>query len=120
MAIVWSVRANDGATVGAIVARAGGDALAVEEGRVFIGRRRVQTATDAVSVGDLVSIAPPSARADVKLLSRTSEIVAADKPAGMPTIADHGGASHTLVAAVAREVGTAPSRLHPTSRSTAT
>ena len=44
------------------------------------------------------------------------DVVAVDKPAGMPTIADHDGAAHALIAATARALEVDPGRLHPTSR----
>jgi len=52
----------------------------------------------------------------VTILANEDDVVAADKPAGMPTIADQSGASHTLVAAVARALGVPPARVHATSR----
>jgi 23S rRNA pseudouridine1911/1915/1917 synthase len=112
------VCAADGTSLGAIVAKAGGDESAVADGRVFIGRRRASLATDSVSVGDEVTIAPP-VLADahgVSILARDGDIVAVAKPAGIPTIADHGGASHALVARVAAALGVPEERVHPTSR----
>ena len=52
----------------------------------------------------------------MRVILREDDLVAVDKPAGMPTIADHGGAAHALVAATARALGIDPARLHPTSR----
>jgi RluA family pseudouridine synthase len=52
----------------------------------------------------------------VHVILHADEIVAVDKPAGMPTIADQDGAAHALVAAAARALGVDPARLHPTSR----
>lgn len=106
-------------TVGAIVAKAGGDARAVAEGRVFIGRRRALSEGDAVAQGDEVTIAPPvddAAPAHVTLIARDGDVVAVFKPAGIPTIPDHGGASHTLVARVAAMLDVTAERVHPTSR----
>src|SRR5262249_24850653 len=42
--------------------------------------------------------------------------IALAKPAGMPTIADHGGSRDTLLAQAARLAGLAVDRVHPTSR----
>jgi 23S rRNA pseudouridine1911/1915/1917 synthase len=115
----WAVRVGDGATVAEIVARAGGDPGAVGEGRVFVGRRRVQDANEAVAPGDELSIAPPAAHAEdgeVAILAREDDLLAVLKPAGIPTIADHGGAAHALVARAARLAGVDEARLHPTSR----
>jgi len=89
----------------------------VEEGRVFIGRRRVKSAGEPVEAGDIVEIAPPRAPiAGVRVLFEEDDLVAVDKPAGMPTIADHGGAAHALVAVAAQALGVDPESLHPTSR----
>jgi 23S rRNA-/tRNA-specific pseudouridylate synthase len=114
----WIVRPGDGRTVGAILARAGADAAAVGEGRVFVGRRRVRAADEAVREGDEVNVAAPRAEAaaSARILLHEDDLVAADKPAGIPTIADHGGAAHALVALVARAVGVDEARVHPTSR----
>ncbi len=112
-------------TVGAIVAKAGGDARAVADGRVFIGRKRATSDADTVAVGDEVTIAevaastPTSAGAttnDVAMIARDGDVVACFKPAGIPTIPDHGGASHALVARVAAMLGVAEASVHPTSR----
>jgi 23S rRNA-/tRNA-specific pseudouridylate synthase len=113
------VRPGDGATVRAVLARAGADPDAVREGRVFVGLRRVRRDDEPVRPGDELSVArrpsvPGSGAA--QLLLRTPDLVAADKPAGMPTIPDHEGAAHAFLARVAHAAGLAPSRLHPTSR----
>jgi 23S rRNA-/tRNA-specific pseudouridylate synthase len=115
----WIVREGDGDTVGAIVRRAApGDERALAEGRVFIGRRRAVAAGDGVAVGDEVSIASPAPGGDAvaTVLARGDGWVAVDKPAGLPTIPDQGGASHALVALAARALSMEPSRLHATSR----
>jgi len=113
----WLVRAGDGRVVGDVLARAGADAAAVAEGRVFVGRRRAVRADEAVHEGQVVEIAAPrEASANVHVLADTGDMIAVDKPAGIPTIADHGGAAHALVALVARTLGLDASRLHPTSR----
>ena len=115
---VWAVRDGDGATVGAIVARAGGDGAAIADGRVFIGRRRVRGDGERVSVGDEVRIAslPTAAPVDILILADEDDLVAVAKPAGIPTIADHAGAAHALVAGTARALGIREAELHPTSR----
>jgi 23S rRNA pseudouridine1911/1915/1917 synthase len=115
----WIARPGDGSRVRDVLARAAGgaDEAAVAEGRVFVGRRRVRSGDEAVRVGDVVEVAPPRKEpARPVILLETDDLVAVDKPAGIPTIADHGGAAHALVAAVARELGVEASRLHPTSR----
>lgn len=114
----WVVRLEDGETVEEIVRAAGGDLQAIAEGRVFLGRRRVLAGSEPVRMGEEISIAPPQSTSDagVRILFTTANMVAVDKPAGMPTIADHAGATHTLVAEVARQIDRKVSELHPTSR----
>ncbi len=116
--IRWHVADGDGADVGAIVLRAGGDARAIADGRVFVGRRRARGADEAVRAGDEVTIAPPRAEndGDVTILARSNDLIAVAKPAGIPTIADHRGASHSLLAVVARIAGVEEDALHATSR----
>jgi RluA family pseudouridine synthase len=100
-----------------VLARAGADDRAVQEGRVFVGRRRVKSAGEPVKAGDVVEVAPPrEAIAGVRVLFEEDDLVAVDKPAGMPTIADHGGSAHALVAVAAQALGVDPESLHPTSR----
>jgi RluA family pseudouridine synthase len=70
-----------------------------------------------VWLGQVVTIAealetPPA----IVVLTDQDGLVAVDKPAGIPTIPDHAGAAHSLVAAVAGTLGCAPQELHPTSR----
>src|SRR5580700_3581316 len=100
----WIVRPDDGRTVREVLARAGADDDALGEGRVFVGRRRVRRGDEPVRGGDVVSIAARSAdpgRSAVILL-HAGDLVAADKPAGIPTIPDHTGSAHALIATVAR------------------
>jgi len=116
----WIVREGDPKTVEAIVRAAGGDARAVAEGRVFVGRRRSTRGDEPVRVGDEVRIAAPRAVSaeddEVRLLHRTRDWLALEKPAGIPTIPDHGGAKGSLLAHAARLAKMDPSAVHPTSR----
>jgi 23S rRNA pseudouridine1911/1915/1917 synthase len=115
----WIVRDGDGVTVGAIVAKAApGDDGAIADGRVFVGKRRALAAAEAVTAGDDVTVAdaPKAAAPAIRILKRGKGWVAADKPAGIPTIADHGGASNALLPLTARAVGFEPARMHATSR----
>jgi len=109
---------DDGPTVRDVLARANADAQALREGRVFVALRRVRRADEAVRDGDVVEVAPPrlTSAQPIAILAETRDLVAVDKPAGVPTIADHGGAAHALVALSARALGIAESDLHPTSR----
>ena len=52
----------------------------------------------------------------VDILFETDGLVAAVKPAGMPTVPDHVGSSHAFVSLVAEAVGRKPSELRVTSR----
>ena len=113
----WVVRAGEARTVADVLAAMVADATAVAEGRVFVGRRRVQNASDVVRAGDEVTVAPPVEGAGViRVLARAKGAVAVDKPAGVPTIADHGGRAHALAALVARTLGVEEATLHATSR----
>jgi 23S rRNA-/tRNA-specific pseudouridylate synthase len=114
----WIVQPGDGRTVGDVLVRAGADGRAVDDGRVFVGKRRVRRADESVVPGDIVSVAAPRAGAVVTphILLHEGDLVAADKPAGIPTIPDHAGAAHALVTAVARTLGVDVARVHPTSR----
>jgi 23S rRNA-/tRNA-specific pseudouridylate synthase len=102
------------------LARAGADAQAVREGRVFVGRTRVRRDDECVNVGDAIEVAPAreTSAADDPLivLAREGDLVAVDKPSGIPTIPDHSGASHSLLVRVAGMLGLDPARVHPTSR----
>ncbi len=114
----WTVRPGDGPTVRDVLARAGADADAVRDGRVFLGRTRVRSDEERVQVGDEIDVAPPQQPAGegVTVLAQEGDLIAVAKPAGIPTIPDHGGASHSLVARVAKTLGLEAVRVHPTSR----
>jgi RluA family pseudouridine synthase len=116
----WIVREGDGATVGDVLAKAGADVDAVGDGRVFVGRTRVRRADELVKVGDEVRVsAKHEARArdpGVQVLARTADLIAVDKPAGIPTIPDQHGAAHSLLARVVRALGLDGAGVHPTSR----
>lgn len=112
----WIVEADADGTIEAIVLRAGGDALALAEGRVFIGRLRARGG-EVVQAGTEVTLHEArEALSGVNILRREDDFVAVDKPAGIPTIADHGGQAHALVALVARTLDVPESAVHPTSR----
>lgn len=133
----WVVREGDGATVADILARAREDVRAVGEGRVFVGRVRVADAARPVRVGDEVKIgasvgASASASADAgaraggtggagarpewSVLWEREGLLACNKPAGIPTVADHLGASHALVVLAARKTGRSVAEMRVTSR----
>jgi RluA family pseudouridine synthase len=113
----WIVRPGDGRTVRDVLVAAGADPEAVADGRVFVGRRRVRREGEPVRVADVVVVAPPRpAIPPPRVIARDRDIVAIDKPAGVPTIGDQTGEAHSLATATARALGVASSLLHPTSR----
>ena len=115
----WVVRAGDGKTVAEIVRKAGEAERALVEGRVFIGRRRVTSGGTPVKVGDeiLIGAAPStSTRESWRVIWEAAGLLACFKPAGMPTVPDHQGASHSLVALAAESIGTTTGQLYVTSR----
>lgn len=110
----WVVRSA--ASIEEVVRLAGADDAAIDDGRVFVGRVRAKRGVK-VAVGAEVTVhAPPAAIGSIEVLRASAELVVVAKPAGIPTIPDHAGAAHSLLAAAAREVGCAPAALHPTSR----
>jgi len=113
----WVVRAGDGPLLRDVLARADVDAGAVRDGRVFVGRHRVVRDDEAVLEGDVVEVAgPQDGPGEARILADGGDVVAVEKPAGIPTIADHAGAAHALVTLAARALGVEASHLHPTSR----
>jgi 23S rRNA pseudouridine1911/1915/1917 synthase len=110
----WSVTASEAGPLGDLVK----DDAAVAEGRVFVGRKRVQDATFLLTEGDEVTLAAPAEghEGEVVVLARQGELLALWKPAGIPTIPDHGGSSHTLLAHAARIADMPIDAVHPTSR----
>ena len=116
----WVVRAGDGKTVAEIVRKAGEAERALSEGRVFVGRRRVTSGALPVKPGDEVIIGPapsaPNASPTWSVIWERVGLIACLKPAGMPTVPDHDGASHALVALVAASLGKTANDLFVTSR----
>jgi 23S rRNA pseudouridine1911/1915/1917 synthase len=111
------VRTGDGTTVAEVLGQAGLDESAIDEGRVFVARRRVRHGSESVAEGAVVEVASPRAvPRTVRVVMQEDDLVAVDKPAGMPTIPDHTGAAHSLVHVAAKTLGIEASRLHPTSR----
>jgi 23S rRNA-/tRNA-specific pseudouridylate synthase len=112
----WVVRPTDPKTVGEIVTLANEPLTAVDEGRVFVGKRRATSANEPVKAGDEVRIGKVDESTDVPILVMHGDLVAVAKPAGIPTVPDHQGASHSLVAVVARMLKKKPADLRITSR----
>ncbi|OJY26181.1 MAG: hypothetical protein BGO98_35670 [Myxococcales bacterium 68-20] len=119
---MWVVRPGDGRTVADIVRRAGESPAAIEDGRVFIGKKRVTRADQLVAAGDAVRIGPgrppesSHVAPNVEILFHEGGLVACVKPAGLPTVPDHAGSAHSLVAIVARSIGAKTEYLRVTSR----
>ncbi|MCL2723208.1 MAG: RluA family pseudouridine synthase [Polyangiaceae bacterium] len=116
----WVVRLEDGARLADVVACAGEDHSAISEGRVFIGSKRATTLDAKVRPGDEVRIGtrqdPTVQAAHVPILFAEDGILACNKPAGIPTVPDHAGAAHSLVALVAEQAKLRASDLRITSR----
>ena len=81
---------------------------ALEDGRAFVNGARATPAT-TLAPGDVVEVWAARATSDAPLviLHRSGGIIAVDKPAELPTIADHRGAA-SLTSLVALEVGGEP------------
>jgi len=122
----WVVRAGDGATVGDILRKIGASPEAVAEGRVFVGRVRMTRVDTRVAQGDEITVGVlPQQRAEapnrsdsiaIPILWQRDGLVACVKPASIPSVADHVGGSHSLVALVARQLAMSPDDLRVTSR----
>ncbi len=92
------------------------DPMAVDEGRVFIGKKRAKRGDvvrdeSEVRVHDKRAIA-----ASVVFLHREKDLVAVDKPAGIATVPDTRDAHNSLVHRVARELDVRAESIHVTSR----
>lgn len=112
----WVVRPNDPKTVGAIVSLAKEPLSAIDEGRVFVGKKRATSPDVPVKPGEEVRIGRRDESADVPILVQMGDLIAVAKPAGIPTVPDHHGSSHSLVAVVARMLSLEPTALRITSR----
>jgi RluA family pseudouridine synthase len=116
---IWVVRPGDGTTLADVLSRLGDDPTSMAEGRVFVGKRRATRADQPIRPGDTVRIGPRAAPREapaIQVLFEREGIVATVKPAGIPTVPDHGGASHSFVALVAAAIGARPDELRVTSR----
>ncbi|MGH7283611.1 MAG: hypothetical protein ACRELY_18960, partial [Polyangiaceae bacterium] len=103
---VWVVTKDDGKTIRAIVERMGGDARAIAEGRVFIGKRRANRDDAPVAIGDEVSVSPAAERErSVDILHFGDGLLVVDKPAGMSTIPDQTSREGSLLVLAARAAG---------------
>lgn len=91
---------------------------AIAEGRVFVGKKRALSIDVALRVGDEVRVgaAEREDRVEIPIVFERSGVVACLKPAGIPTVPDHAGSSHALVAIVAKQIGRRTDDLRITSR----
>lgn len=121
----WVVRPGDGERVDDVLRKVGESLAAIDEGRVFVGKKRVTRAGWPISPGDEVRIGPPpkpmpsadaGAVPEVELRFVRDGLLACIKPAGIPTVPDHTGASHALTTLAARAAGVRPTALRVTSR----
>lgn len=110
-----SLVADRDAALGEFLEQLGADAeAALADGRLFIGRKRARSSKDRVRKAELLVIHAPRAIAEgARLLTTHDDVVAAFKPAGMPTIPDHRGARGSLLDLMQKETSLS---LHTTSR----
>lgn len=122
----WVVRPGDGERVDDVLRKVGESLSAIDEGRVFVGKKRVTRAGWPLATGDEVRIGPPTKPAhstdvaaslpDVEVLFVRDGLLACIKPAGVPTVPDHAGAAHALTTLAARTARLRPDTLRVTSR----
>ncbi len=115
--LCWVVE-NDDTRLGEVIARLGTPARdALAEGRVFVAGRRAHDATVALAAGTPVEVtaAREAGDDDVALLASHDGIVAAYKPAALPTEPDRAGRSSAR-RVVSRRLDMEESRLHALSR----
>ena len=94
-------------TISAILPRFGeGASRALEEGRIFIGKRRAG-ASDAIRTGDEVWLYPARAqpREPPRVLAQREGVIAAYKPPDMATVADHRGSAGSLESVIQQMLG---------------
>lgn len=93
------------------------DPLAIDEGRVFIGKRRAKRGDVVRDESEIrVHEKRDVVDAPVVFLHRAKDLVAVDKPAGIATVPDTRDAHNSLVHRVARELGVRAESIHVTSR----
>lgn len=112
-----SFRAEDAdGTIGVALARLGEPLSAVNDGRVFVERRRARSAETVVRGGDEIVVHAPAEDAeDVRILGEWQDLYAVSKPPGLSTEPDRkGGAS--LVRSLATQLDVPVSVLHAATR----
>lgn len=113
---VWVVEAGEHPPLCDVLDRLGYARAALDEGRVFVDGRRVREAGFGLEPGQRVELYPARrGGAGVEVLDERDGLLAALKPAGLPTEPDHHGLD-SLRARVARIAGLEEARLHALSR----
>jgi 23S rRNA pseudouridine1911/1915/1917 synthase len=115
--VCWVVR-EPGERLGSVLQALGASPQqAIDEGRVFVRGRRARQAGERLSAGDRVEVfATRVADERAWVVDERGGLVAAYKPARIPTEADHTGRSESLVQQVATELGARPESLHALGR----
>ena len=93
---LWVVRKTDPKTLGEILTLANESVAAIDEGRVFLGKKRV-TKDQPVRDGDQIKIGPKVESPTIEILFDRAGVIACVKPAGLPTVPDQAGAAHSPV-----------------------
>jgi 23S rRNA-/tRNA-specific pseudouridylate synthase len=114
----WVVSDSGESTLAAVLAKLGeSSGRAVADGRVFLNAVRAQSESQAVEVGDRIEVYPPrNPPTGVQVLDERYGVVAALKPAGLPTEPDRRGRSTCLVYRLAEQLSVTPTSLHALSR----
>ncbi len=100
------------------------DSSELREGRVFIGRVRARSLTDAISYGCIVHVesarhatpATPATPAAIAVHHEDDQLLVVEKPPGLVTIAELSGTARSLLDVLAAERGLLARELHPSSR----
>jgi 23S rRNA-/tRNA-specific pseudouridylate synthase len=92
------------------------DARAIDEGRVFIGKKRARRGDVVRDESEIRVSERREIDAPIAFLHRAKDLVAVDKPAGLATVPDTRDAHNSLVHRVARELGVRADSIHVTSR----
>ncbi len=114
----WVVDKHSPRELSQVLDRLGADPDAIAHGRVFVQGARVTSVHRQLTVGELIEVfmaGRQASGAQPSIAARRDDLVAADKPAGLPTIPDHRGFS-SLQLWVAQQLGLDPKQVHATSR----
>lgn len=118
----WIVTSTDGPTVADVLKKCvPDDPNALNDGRVFLGAKRVVDGSVTVKPGDHVVVYEQrniveNAENAVRILAERDGVIAAYKPAPIASVPEHRGARGTLVDEVAKLCKLSVNALHVTSR----